>query len=242
VTYLQFLLIFIVPWLIVETIIFLKNYSKSKKLFFSGLFFLSLLALTYSTPWDNYLVKIGVWDYPAGRVLGVIGYVPIEEYCFFILQTALTGYFVFFLTRKMKVINNFKRSILTRVLGSIFFLCITLFGIYALQSDPTKYLGLILSWAAPVMLIQWAFGGDYLFKNFLIYITGIAIPTIYLWIADAVAIRLNIWSISEKFTTGYKLFNLPIEEAIFFLSTNIMVVQGLLLFWWYFENKKKLSN
>jgi len=200
------------------------------------------LALTYSTPWDNYLVKIGVWNYPAGRVLGVIGYVPIEEYCFFILQTALTGYFVFFLTKKFPVINNFKRSTLTRVLGSIFFLAIILFGISALKSDPTKYLGLILVWAAPVMLIQWAFGGDYLQKNFLIYITGIAIPTIYLWIADAIAIKLNIWSISEKFTTGYKLFNLPIEEAIFFLSTNIMVVQGLLLFWWYMGEKKKLIN
>lgn len=241
-TYLQFLLIFIVPWIVLQTIIFLKKYPDSKKLFFSGLAFLSFLALTYSTPWDNYLVKIGVWDYPIGRVIGVIGYVPIEEYCFFILQTALTGYFAFFLTKKLLVKNNFNRSIVIRILGSFLFLAISIFGVFALQTDSGKYLGLILAWAAPVMLIQWAFGGDYLFKNFRIYILSIAIPTLYLWIADAVAIRLNIWSISEKFTTGYKFFNLPIEEAIFFLSTNVMVVQGLLLFWWYIGEKKKLLN
>ncbi len=241
-TYLQFLLIFIVPWLIIETMIFFKKYSDSKKLFFSGIAFLSVLALVYSTPWDNYLVKIGVWGYPEGRVLGVIGYVPIEEYCFFILQTILTGYFVFFLTKKLSVKNNFKRSNLTRLFGSVFFICVILFGIFCLQSDATKYLGLILVWSAPVMLIQWAFGGDYLFNNLPIYSLSIALPTLYLWIADAIAIKLNIWSISEKYTTGYKLLNLPIEEAIFFLSTNILVVQGLLLFWWYFGEKKKLLN
>lgn len=239
-TYLQFLLIFIVPWIVLETIVFFNKYSDSKKIFFSGLTFLSFLALTYSTPWDNYLVKIGVWDYPIGRVIGVIGYVPIEEYFFFILQTAFTGYFVFFLTKKLPILNNFNRSISIRVLGSFLFLMIFIFGIFFLKTDSTKYLGLILSWAAPVMLIQWAFGGDYLFKNIRIYILSILFPTLYLWIADAVAIRLNIWSISEKFTTGYKLINLPIEEAIFFLSTNVLVVQGLLLFWWYIGEKKKL--
>lgn len=241
-TYLQFLLIFIIPWIIIETLIFLKNYSDSKKLFFSGITFLSGLALTYSTPWDNYLVKIGVWGYPEGRVLGVIGYVPIEEYCFFILQTILTGYFVFFLTKKFSVKNNFKRSTFTRLLGSAFFISIILFGIFCLQKDNTKYLGLILVWAAPVMLIQWSFGGDYLFYNLPTYSLSIGLPTIYLWIADAIAIKLNIWSISEKWTTGFKLFNLPIEEAVFFLATNILVVQGLLLFWWYFEEKKKVLN
>ena len=41
-----------------------------------------ILALLYTTPWDNYLVATGVWFYNPGLVSGIVlGYVPIEEYC-----------------------------------------------------------------------------------------------------------------------------------------------------------------
>ncbi len=48
------------------------------------------IALVYTTPWDNYLVATGVWYYDPARVGGIVlGYVPLEEYLFFILQTLL---------------------------------------------------------------------------------------------------------------------------------------------------------
>ena len=44
-----------------------------------------VLAVVYTTPWDNYLVATGVWYYNPALVTGiVIGYVPIEEYTFFV--------------------------------------------------------------------------------------------------------------------------------------------------------------
>ena len=52
-----------------------------------------LLAFAYTTPWDNYLVFREVWGYPPGRVLATIGYVPVEEYAFFLLQPIMTGLF-----------------------------------------------------------------------------------------------------------------------------------------------------
>lgn len=49
-----------------------------------------LIALLYTTPWDNYLVATGVWYYDPARVWNIIlGYVPLEEYLFFILQPVL---------------------------------------------------------------------------------------------------------------------------------------------------------
>ena len=49
-----------------------------------------LVALVYTTPWDNYLVATRVWYYDPARIWGsVLGYVPLEEYLFFILQTVL---------------------------------------------------------------------------------------------------------------------------------------------------------
>lgn len=54
-----------------------------------------MIALIYTTPWDNYLVASGVWFYDPARVWNIIlGWVPLEEYIFFILQTILTGLIV----------------------------------------------------------------------------------------------------------------------------------------------------
>jgi lycopene cyclase domain-containing protein len=57
-----------------------------------------LLAVIYTTPWDNYLVATGVWYYNPDLVTGmVIGYVPIEEYTFFVVETILAGLWWWFL-------------------------------------------------------------------------------------------------------------------------------------------------
>ncbi len=59
---------------------------------------LATLAVIYTTPLDNYLVATRVWYYDPRLVLNVqLGFVPLEEYLFFVLQTLLTGLFVFWL-------------------------------------------------------------------------------------------------------------------------------------------------
>ncbi len=60
-----------------------------------------LVALVYTTPWDNYLVASGVWYYDPMRVWDIIlGYVPLEEYLFFVLQVVLTGLITLWLIRR----------------------------------------------------------------------------------------------------------------------------------------------
>ncbi|MDM7323860.1 MAG: lycopene cyclase domain-containing protein, partial [Thermus sp.] len=94
------------------------------------------------------------------------------------------------------------------------------------------YLGLILAYFAPVFLLQWAFGGDLLLAWRKPLLLGVALPTLYLWWADHWAItREGIWWISEAYTLGVKAWGLPLEEMLFFLFTNLAVVQGLLLAW-----------
>ncbi len=51
-----------------------------------------LVAVAYTTPWDNFLVASGVWTYDPHLVQGIVlGWVPIEEYAFFVLQSIFTG-------------------------------------------------------------------------------------------------------------------------------------------------------
>jgi len=63
---------------------------------------LCLVAFVYTTPWDNYLVASGVWYYNPALVTGIVfGYVPLEEYLFFILLPIMTGLFLLWLHKRL---------------------------------------------------------------------------------------------------------------------------------------------
>lgn len=240
-TYLQFHLVFLLPP--IALLLWLARSdarrrvppgSEDPRVQRASLGVLTLLALVYTTPWDNYLVYRGVWGYPPGRVLFTIGYVPIEEYLFFVLQTVMTGLILLALSRRIppSVTKDLVPHAATaaRVVGAAVFLALAATGFLLLRSESGLYLGLILAWAAPVAALQWAAGGPALARHARLSFTAIAIPTVYLWLADRAALELGIWWISPTFTTGIAPLGLPLEEATFFLFTNVIVVQGLTLF------------
>lgn len=92
-TYPLFLLIYLViPILILG--VWLRREWRTQWWLRAALFTI-IIALVYTTPWDNYLVATQVWYYDATRVWNIIlGWVPLEEYMFFVLQTILTGLLV----------------------------------------------------------------------------------------------------------------------------------------------------
>lgn len=194
-----------------------------------GLPLIVLLALVYTTPWDNYLIWRDVWHYGTGRVVGTIGYVPVEEYLFFLLQPILTGLWLYWLLPRISEPVEQEHSTGVQTSGTLLWIVLSIVGALMLQWDRSVYLGLILVWAGPVLALQWAVGGQQLWAMRRTWLTGTLIPTLYLWCADRFAIRQGIWSISDVYTTGFELLGLPIEEATFFLVTNLLVTQGLLL-------------
>lgn len=190
---------------------------------------IALIALIYTTPWDNYLIWRDVWRYGEDRVVATIGYVPVEEYLFFLLQPILTGLWLYWLLDHKTPIQQ-KHSTVARSVGTGFWVVFSIAGAVMLQWNSGVYLGLILVWAGPILALQWLVGGAQLWATRSTWFLGTLIPTLYLWFADRFAIEQGIWSISDVYTTGLHLFGLPIEEATFFLVTNLLVVQGLLLF------------
>jgi lycopene cyclase domain-containing protein len=92
------------------------------------------------------------------------------------------------------------------------------------------YLVLELVWALPVIVLQIAVGWRELWAHRNAWIGTTAVSTLYLCLADRLAIGDGIWHIAPNRSTGVFLFGLPIEEAVFFLLTNLLVVQAMLLF------------
>lgn len=191
---------------------------------------IALFALVYTTPWDNYLIYDQVWSYGADRVLATIGYVPVEEYLFFILQPLLTGCWLYhLLIRRDRSVPAYHRSTAKAKAGAGLFVLLGGLGFWLMVQPGGRYLGLILAWTAPILAGEWFYGGALFWRLRRLTLVAILIPTFYLWAADALAIHQGIWSLSASATLGWTLLGLPIEEAIFFLFTNVMVVQGLLL-------------
>lgn len=191
---------------------------------------IAFVAFSYTTPWDNYLVAREVWWYGPDRVLATIGFVPIEEYLFFLVQPILTGLFVFhYLARTERSTATSGR--ICAWTGALFFGGLTVLGILLLQGITSGglYMGLVLTWATPLLAGMWLYDGEALWTHRRVLFYGIGIPTLYLWVADGVAIANAIWTISESYTLGLSVLGLPIEEAAFFLFTNMLVVKGIVL-------------
>ena len=228
-TYLTFHFVFIIPPIIVLAMYFWRKPEHwPARAGGYSLIAIAVIALVYTTAWDNYLVYRGVWGYGADRVLGTIGYVPVEEYLFFLLQPLLAGLWFYWVIRNHREPENFARK--ARAGGVLVYVFFSALGLVLLNYERGLYMGLILVWAGPVLAGQWAFAGNWIWSVRRLWVQGVMIPTIYLWVADRVAIGLGIWYIEEKYTVGFNPFGLPLEEATFFLVTNLLVVQGLILF------------
>ncbi len=233
-TYLQFHLVFLVP-VIVLLGIAVRRYGRRTLLTpgarWAGTGVLVVVALVYTVPWDNYLITRGVWWYGEGRVVATVWHAPVEEYLFMALQPVVAALWLALLPTPLgETPTDVTRR--ERVLGVAGGLAVTAVGVALLAREPTFYLGAIVAWAGPVLALQWGFGWPVLWALRRPVALGVLVPSVYLWAADRVAIELGIWVISERYTTGLTLVGLPIEEALFFLVTNLFVVQGLVLLGW----------
>jgi len=194
---------------------------------------LAVIALAYTAPWDNYLVANGVWWYEEELVTGLtIGWVPIEEYAFFVLQTLLTGFWTVYLLRvaggpKAGYSRRTSRLGATGVAGTLWALAA---GLWLSGWRPGTYLALILTWALIPTMAQLAYGADILWAHRRLLLVAVGVPTIYLWFVDSLAIRSGTWALDPAQTMGVALGGvLAVEEMVFFLMTNVLICFGVVL-------------
>ena len=256
-TYFGFLLRFLLIPILILLIITYWDHRKNKQVngfrngrsVWIGIGIHILLAVMYTTPWDNYLVATGVWYYNPKLVTGlVIGYVPIEEYTFFVLETILAGLWWWFLARRLSLYPLPSHAgkagfIPSRILvylrrrsavatSTCLLALLWLLSSYLFFAGAAKwtYLSLILFWALPPIFMQLLFGADILWHYRRLVFWGVAVPGLYLSLMDIAALQETTWSISSAQTTGILFFGiLPLEEVVFFFITNVLITFGMTL-------------
>lgn len=192
-----------------------------------------IVAVLYTTPWDNVMIEQGVWSYGEGAVFLRFWAAPLGEYLFFVFQTLIAATWLYHVGFDPESEPS-DFAVRPRVVGVLGWLGLAGVGAWMTLAAPERwtYLGAILVWASPIVALQWAVGGGYLLREWRPWVVAVGVPTIYLWAIDRVAIGIGIWSIAEPTKTGLTIFGLPIEEATFFVFTNLLVVYGLVLFEW----------
>ena len=88
-TYARFLGLFVVVPILILAVRYRRTWT-ARSLAPLGL--LMIVVYVATTPWDNLAVKWGLWGFDPRRIWGIkLGYLPLEEYLFFGLQTLLVG-------------------------------------------------------------------------------------------------------------------------------------------------------
>ncbi|PLB53209.1 Lycopene beta-cyclase [Aspergillus steynii IBT 23096] len=194
------------------------------------------IAVVATIPWDSYLIRNHIWSYASDSVIGYTLYsIPLEEVFFFAIQTYLASVLYCILTKPLVLpiylrSSSESQSRRVRQLGQAFLVAAFAAGVALCHfAGELTYLGLILIWVSPVLLLQWSISCAFLIAlPWKVTIIPVCIPTLYLWFADANAVSTGTWTIENGTKVGYQLWNgLELEEAVFFLVTNIMVVGGL---------------
>lgn len=239
-TYLGFHAVFVIPPIILLGWLAHREGVSWGHPALSGLGIIIGLAVVYTTPWTNMLIPEGVWWYGDGAVIATIWHTPLEEYLFFILQPLLTGLWLIRVLPRVELSLSIPRS--HRIGGAIAGFGVCGIGWWLMGTTTTYYLGSLLWWSGPILAVQWAFGITYLRAVWQRLVVAIGVPTLYLWVADWIAIEIGIWAISEAHTVGYGLGGLPLEEALFFLCTNVFVVQGVVLYVWVADQRPELLS
>jgi lycopene cyclase domain-containing protein len=193
-----------------------------------------LVALLYTTPWDNYLVASRVWWYDPALVTGILlGWVPLEEYIFFVLQPLLTGLWLLFLARRLVMPPQAsprppRLNLISTLLAGVIWIGAVIILLTGWR--PGTYLALELAWAIPPIMVQLSFGADILWRQRRLVLLTLLPVTLYLSLADALAIGAGTWTINPALSLEIYLGGvLPLEELLFFLLTNMLLTFGIIL-------------
>lgn len=196
--------------------------------------------MIFTTPWDNYAAKHGIWGFSEGQFWRKVGHLPVEEYLFFVIQSLQAMLLTLVLLR----LGDFQSDVamsdddrLVRLMtaggGFLVFVVAGLFlaGRFRRWAGGRfHYTGHLLYWFLPLIGLQWWIAPEVLAPRWPVLLGVTVLLGGYLSWADWMAIRRNIWFFDHRQTTGVTIGGkMPWEEAAFFFLTSLLVAQSFLL-------------
>jgi len=234
-TYLRFHLIFNLPLLIILAALTGPVPWTADEIEAAGLVLLAVMIFT--TPWDNLAAKWGIWGFPREKYSLRIGYLPVEEYAFFLLQSAnvmlaVRALFHFFPDWRTGQETEIGKVTLICLAASVIPWILVAMQLRWLRrkAGPRVNYAVHLACFLPVIYAQWILAPPLFWGHAGLLVLVTAAFGVYYTLADLAAVRAGTWFFDEKQITGVKLGGiLPWEEIAFFFLTSLLVAQSYLL-------------
>lgn len=153
----------------------------------------SQIAVLSTIPWDSYLIRSRIWTYPPNAVLGpVLFRIPVEELFFFFIQTYDVSLLYLILSRPTfhpACLRTEKRHTqhttfvqqherFLGIAGQVFLLTTLAKGAHLVYSGGLgTYLGLIIIWAFPFLLLLWS-ASQYCIVRLTLTVPQVAIKSV----------------------------------------------------------------
>jgi len=234
-TYFRFHLIFNLPPLAILALLnaqFVTSWADA-----AAFGWVLLAVVVFTTPWDNYAAKWGIWGFPREKYSFRLGYLPIEEYVFFVLQSlnimlairALFHFFPDWLTGQETIVDSW--TLLCLGVSVIpWAVIVWQLRLMRAKRGPSVNYAIHLIWFLPIVYAQWIMAPPLFIGHATLMSLMTATFGVYYSFADLVAVRAGTWHFDQKQITGFKLLRvLPWEEVAFFYLTTLLVAQSYLL-------------
>jgi len=234
-SYFRFHLLFNLPPLVLLTVLNAQStWTRGEMLAFGWVL---VAVMVFTTPWDNFAAKWGIWGFPREKYSLRLGYLPVEEYAFFVLQSvnvmltvrALFHFCPDWLTGQETGVDTWTLLCLGVSIIPWVVIAWQLRSLRKKQGPRVNY-AIHLVWFLPVVYAQWILAPPLFLGHSGLLSLVMAIFGIYYSLADFIAVRGGTWFFDEKQITGFKIAGiLPWEEVAFFYLTTLLVAQSYLL-------------
>lgn len=187
---------------------------------------LVLLSAVYAAPWDKWMIDRGVFVYSPAKVAAWAYGIPVEDFLLFALQSLFVGLWSLYL------LGRFSSSTIPLARVRLITLAVTGVMVAATVislsgSSHTMYAASILIWFGPLLLVQLIAGAGALLAQWRMWLAAIVPTTLWLWVAEIVAIRHSIWWIDPVHSVTWRPGGLPLEDLVIFLVGNLLVANTI---------------
>lgn len=229
-SYVDFFLAFICPWILMGFFLISKR-DEPMKAIITGIAIVSFIVTLLTLPFIKILSDNGI------LILGVGEGEKLYFGLFF--QGILSGLILYFLRPKNEKENSQPKSI--KMWGVVSLSIITLVGVIMIRNEVTRHLGMLIVWAGPLLFLEWLGGSSFVWRTRRMFVLAVLISASYMWFVEGMAINSGLWSANQDSSLGITVFGLPLERAVFHFLFALVLCQGLEIFWRVFRRYRLIA-
>lgn len=190
--------------------------------------FIVLVGVVQSLLWDSYGATLGIWEFnPDKCTLREEFPLPVEEVMWLfhhVLKTALYQLKAFELvpadTSQGAPSAELQSTVSMTLVAAI------VFGVYALgfsPDDTIKCIGLVCAFFAPVWLVIWRVGAQFVLRHADRIVWGWLAPGITTTLIDCLGQQQGVWRFPPAFLSGIEVGYLKLDVALVYMVSTFAV-------------------